>query len=82
MRYTEPEGMAVCRHSSSLYPAHPRYMACLSAHGHILAHMLIILMWSRSSDCIRALGCWCFHGQKPSYWDTVYQLSLPSIHGL
>lgn len=60
MRYTEPEGTAVCSHSYSLYPAHPLYMACLSAHGHILTHVLIILIWSCSSACIRLLWCWVF----------------------
>lgn len=60
MRYIEPEGMAVCSHSYSLYPAHPLYMACLSTHGHILTHVLITLIWSSSSACIRLLGCWGF----------------------
>lgn len=76
MRYTEPEEMAVCSHCSSLYPAHSLYKACLSARGHILTHVLFILMWSRSSDCIRLLGCWVFS------WTKAFLLgySLSAIH--
>lgn len=46
--------------ASCTSPLHEPPVACLSAHGHILTHALIILIWLCSSDCIRLLGCWVF----------------------